>query len=116
MRSPWKMQAATIARATGTDNVRVKDTSRLGSQSSRAEANTWKTFATAFMNRDGSGYISVRRNNKTYTWNFGPEDAELPRFHTSSDRQRELEINAREGLRQDILAGYIDNGLNEGDK
>jgi hypothetical protein len=56
-----QMRAATIAKATGADNSRDKETHRLGSISSRAEAITRETFASAFVIRDGSGYIEVSR-------------------------------------------------------
>jgi hypothetical protein len=70
--------AATIARATGYDASRVKETHRLGSQSSTAQANTWQTFTTAHVNRDGSGYVEVSRNGETLIRAaFGPEDAPL---------------------------------------
>lgn len=56
--------AATIAKATGFDSTRVKSTHRLGSQSSSAEAATWRTFARAYVNRDGSGMVEVTRDGK----------------------------------------------------
>ena len=57
--------AATIARAYGNDSTRTKETHRLGGQSSTARADTWRTFTTAHVNRDGSGYIEVRRDGRT---------------------------------------------------
>ena len=57
--------AATIARATGFDSSRVKETHRLGSTASTATAATWETFATAHIRRDGSGYVEVTRNGRT---------------------------------------------------
>ena len=57
--------AATIARAVGRDSTRVKETHRLGSASAWAEAATWRTFARAFVARDGSGYIEVKRDGVT---------------------------------------------------
>jgi len=66
--------AATIAKATGYDSSRAKETHRLGSQSSTAQANTWSTFTTAHVNRDGSGYVEVRRDGVTlHRFEFGPE-------------------------------------------
>jgi hypothetical protein len=66
--------AATIARAFGNDSTRTKETHRLGGQSSTAQANTWSTFTTAHVNRDGSGYVEVSRNGKTlHRFDFGPE-------------------------------------------
>lgn len=57
--------AATIAIAVGYDRTRTKETHRLGSVGSHVEANTWRTFATADINKDGSGYIRVQRDGKT---------------------------------------------------
>jgi len=69
--------AATIAKATGRDTSRVKETRRLGSVSSYVEANTWRTFTSAFVHRDGSGYVEVTRDGKTLCrFNFGPEAKE----------------------------------------
>ena len=66
--------AATIARATGYDNTRHKVTHRLGSQSALAEANTWHTFAEAYVSRDGSGYIRVTRGGKVlHNFSFDAE-------------------------------------------
>lgn len=69
--------AATIAIATGYDNVRQKETHRLGCRSAQAQANTWRTFTTAYVNSDGSGYVLVQRGGKTiHTYSFGPEGDE----------------------------------------
>lgn len=69
--------AATIARATGYDSKRTKDVHRLGSVASRAEANTWRTFAAVYIEKDGSGYVNVARDGKLlYHWAFGPESKE----------------------------------------
>ena len=66
--------AATIATATTEDNTRTKETHRLGSQSATGEAATWRTFATAHVFRDGSGYVRVRRDGATlHVFDFGPE-------------------------------------------
>jgi len=67
--------AATIATATGRDRARVKEGHRLGSESARGEAATWRTFATAFVRKDGSGYIELRRDQKLiHSFEFGPEE------------------------------------------
>lgn len=67
--------AKTIAIATGTDTNRQKETYRLGSQSAQAQANTWRTFATAYVNADGSGYVFVQRDGHTlHSYTFGPEE------------------------------------------
>ena len=66
--------AATIATATGEDQTRTKKAHRLGSRSATGEAATWNTFATAHVRRDGSGYITVRRDGRTlHAFEFGPE-------------------------------------------
>jgi hypothetical protein len=68
--------AATIARATGFR--RSGDTStvtRLGSAGAFGEAATWRTFAQAHVNPDGSGYIRVIRDDRTiHRFDFGPEE------------------------------------------
>lgn len=67
--------AATIARATGEDNNRIKTAHKLGSRCSYAEAATWCTKAVAYISRDGSGYVEVgEMNGKTFhRFDFGPE-------------------------------------------
>ena len=66
--------AATIAKATGYDNTRTKETHRLGHRSAKAEANTWRTFCTSFVAADGSGYVEVTRDGKTlHRFDFGQE-------------------------------------------
>ena len=55
--------AATIAVCKGFDSSRVKEDHRLGSQRSEGQANTYRTFTTCVVNRDGSGYIQVRRDD-----------------------------------------------------
>ena len=60
--------AATRAYAVGFNkqgerqNVQV---SRLGHGAAMANANTWRTFATAYIWADGSGYVEVARDRKT---------------------------------------------------
>lgn len=67
--------AATIAEAIGYDSTRIKETHRLGSQGAEARANTWRTFTTAAVNRDGSGYVKVVRDGKTLIYfEFEKED------------------------------------------
>lgn len=69
--------AATIAKATGYDSSRMKETHRLGSIAAIGEANTWRTFAEAYIEKDGSGYVNVTRDGKVlYYWVFGPESKE----------------------------------------
>jgi hypothetical protein len=66
--------AATIARAIGMDSTRTKGTHRLGSQAASVQAATWRTFATAYVARDGSGYIEVKRDGVVlHRLGFGPE-------------------------------------------
>lgn len=67
--------AATIAKATGRDKSRIKETHRLGSESAYAEANTWRTFTKAYIYRDGSGYVEATRDGKSLgRIDFGPEE------------------------------------------
>lgn len=66
--------AATIAEATGYDNTREKTTHRLGSQAAEVRAATWRTFATAYVHRDGSGYVEVKRGREVlHRFDFGEE-------------------------------------------
>lgn len=57
--------AATIAKAIGCDKSRHKETHRLGSETARVEAATWRTFARATVHKDGSGFVSVERDGRT---------------------------------------------------
>ncbi len=66
--------AATIAIATGYDASRAKEIHRLGSVGARARANTWRTFTTAYVQADGSGYIEVERDGEViHRFDFGSE-------------------------------------------
>ncbi len=69
--------AVTIARAQGFTKegyVKTSEATRYGPGAARAEASTWRTFATAFIKADGSGYVEVRRNGATiHTYEFGKE-------------------------------------------
>jgi len=66
--------AATIARATGYDSSRVKEDHRLGSKAATGQANTWRTFTTAHVRADGSGYVEVKRDGATiHRFDFGAE-------------------------------------------
>lgn len=56
--------AATIATAIGYDSTRIKETHRLGSEWAEAQANTWRTFTTATIHKDGSGSVTVYRDGK----------------------------------------------------
>jgi hypothetical protein len=85
--------AATIARATGHDSNRSKETHRLGSQSSRVEAATWHTSAEAYVTRDGSGSIEVSRDGRIIARvSFGPEDA------PDAGQPSTVEVRDAEGL------------------
>jgi hypothetical protein len=75
-RSSEGQMAATIARATGHDRSRSKETHRLGSEWADASAATWRTFATVTVRKDGSGVVSVIRDNSPiHAFTFGPESA-----------------------------------------
>ena len=67
--------ANTIAHCVGIDHSgRVKSDHRLGSNSARGEANTWRTFTTAFVAADGSGFVKVERDGKViHTFYFDKE-------------------------------------------
>jgi flavin-dependent dehydrogenase len=66
--------AATIAHARGYDKSRVKEDHRLGSEAAEAEAATWRTFAVAYIRRDGSGYVTVKRDGKViHSYEFEAE-------------------------------------------
>jgi len=63
-----------IAKATGMDKTRDKYTHRLGSIGALVTAATYSTFATAYIEKDGSGYVTVRQNEKEiHRFEFGPE-------------------------------------------
>jgi len=67
--------AATIAKAYGHDKSRVKETHRLGSEWAEAEANTWRTFTSVTVHKDGSGYVTVYRDGKQlHRFEFGKEE------------------------------------------
>lgn len=71
--------AATIARAIGRTKDSERETTRLGHESSEAQANTFKTFTTSKVNKDGSGEVKVERvvNDRRVVIlhaKFGPED------------------------------------------
>jgi hypothetical protein len=66
--------ANTIAKATGSDSSRNKETHRLGSKSSTGEANTWRTFTTTHVNADGSGFCRIMRDGEIiHYYKWGPE-------------------------------------------
>ncbi len=66
--------ANTIAKAYGNDKSGRKETHRVGSQSSTAEANTWQTFSSTHVNSDGSGRFELRRDDKViHSYKWGPE-------------------------------------------
>lgn len=67
--------AATIAKAFGIDKNRTKDVHRLGHSASKVEAATWRTFAVAYVAKDGSGYVTVTRDHEEiHRFEFGPEE------------------------------------------
>ncbi len=71
--------AATIAYARGYDRTRTKDTHRLGSAAAEGEAATWHTRAIAYVARDGSGRVEVRRDGRLiHAYTFGPENEPEP--------------------------------------
>lgn len=54
------------ARAYGFNSTgSTSEASRLGSQGAMAHADTWQTFTTVFVARDGSGYVKVERPKGT---------------------------------------------------
>lgn len=79
--------AATIAKCIGYDMVQEKTATRLGSEASEGQANTYRTFVTAHVRRDGSGYVEVRRDGKTiHEHRFEPECHALC-FETEKERK-----------------------------
>jgi hypothetical protein len=84
--------AATIAIAKGYDSGRVKETHRLGSQTARAEANTWQTFASVETHRNGASAVKVKRNGATFRVGFGDEDSPLVPEYVRIDVQRPQDI------------------------
>lgn len=69
--------AATIAECIGHDRSREKEDHRLGSEAATGKASTWETFAIAHVKRDGSGYLEVKRNGRTYAVYFNAEGESL---------------------------------------
>ena len=66
--------ANTIAKAVGADSRRIKEVHRLGSEYAVAEANTWRTFTTTMVRKDGSGFMKVTRDGEIlHQVYFGPE-------------------------------------------
>ena len=66
--------ARTIAKAIGQDNTREKVVHRLGSVSSEGQANTWRTFTTCYVDRDGGGFVRVVRDGEVlHSWTFEAE-------------------------------------------
>lgn len=66
--------AATRADAIGYDKVRMKTTHRLGSESARTIAATWRTFVRAEVRKDGSGFVAIERDGKQiHIFTFDPE-------------------------------------------
>lgn len=70
--------ANTIAYAVGfqkTGERQNGQASRLGHGAAMANANTWRTFTTCYVTKDGSGYVEVSRDGRTmHHFSFGPED------------------------------------------
>lgn len=57
----------------GADSSRIKEDHRLGSENATGIAKTWKTTATAFVRKDGSGYVQVEQNGRlihSYSFNM----------------------------------------------
>lgn len=66
--------ANTIARATGHDSNRTKETTRLGSRSAQVQAATWRTFVDAEVSSDGRVWLTVKRDDVlVHTYELGPE-------------------------------------------
>jgi len=66
--------AATKADAIGYDKVRMKETHRLGSESCKTIAATWRTFVTSEVKKNGSGYVRIERDGIViHRFEFGPE-------------------------------------------
>jgi len=102
------MRAATIARATGADSNKGDPQARQSvEQGRRAEANTYETFATAFVQRDGSGHVEVRRRSQVFHFTFGPETGELPMpcMHTHDEVERQVKAK----LEVEILESFTED-------
>ena len=66
--------ANTRAEARGYDSSRTKIVSKLGPKASWAQVSTDKTFASAYIHKDGSGEVTVIRNGEIiHRFEFGPE-------------------------------------------
>ena len=66
--------AATYAEAIGVDSSRTKTTHRFGSKRAIGKAQTFRTFAEVVVEKDGSVYVSVKRDGiLLHEWSCGPE-------------------------------------------
>jgi len=69
--------AATIARAVGYRRgglPQAKEVHRLGGGAAKATAATWKTWAVAYVEANGAGYVEVERDGRViHRLAFGPE-------------------------------------------
>ena len=74
--------AETIAYAAGYTKhgqLQSRRVSRLGHGAAMAQANTWHTFTTTYVNADGSGYVNITRDGKTiHHLEFHAEDYFCP--------------------------------------
>lgn len=77
--------AATRATAIGDHGTRSRRVTRVGHASATGHADTWCTFTVCHVNRDGSGYVEVRRGSRglggrtnetevLHRFDFGPEE------------------------------------------
>ena len=69
--------AATMSKARGIRKdgyPQSRLATRLGHGAAEGEANTWRTFTLCHVNKDGSGFVEVKRDGKVmHRFEFGPE-------------------------------------------
>ena len=67
--------AATRGTLTVYSKSKETQTTRLGAVAMLAQADTWRTFTCASVEKDGRGYVSVVRDGKRiHEFVFGPEE------------------------------------------
>lgn len=87
----------TIAVAIGRCPGRESKLTKLGSQSAEGQANTFRTFATAFTRADGGGHSSIHRDGALIaSVQFHPEDEKPIEVRVTIGRDVQAEVREAE--------------------
>jgi len=88
--------ANTIAKCFGIGATKTsKEAHRCGSNAAHAEAATWRTFATAHVLANGSGYVEIKRDGVVlHRFDFGAEPAEPVTPTVPATDTADAEVNA----------------------